>query len=153
MKINGVILDKPEPEVIVIPKGKKEFVFKADAVLDYTEFESLCPRPKPPVILKKGGKQELNIEDETYNEKVAKWCGARINWMIITSLKATPDLEWETIDAKNPETWGNYEKELLKFFPDKDVQRIIEIVFVACGLNQNRIDEATERFLAGQGQE
>jgi len=153
MKINGKIIEGPKPEVIVIPKSEEEYVFKAMPVLDYEEFEKLCPTPRPPEKVLKGGETQLDVNDKEYSKKLTEWSECKVSWMTITSLKATEGLEWDTVDMSNPETWNNYITELKASFTDAEVQLIINLVYTACGLNQEKIDEATKRFLAGQAQE
>ncbi len=71
--------------------------------------------------------------------------------MILESLKATPNLEWESVNPSDPKTWGGYENELVDAgFSIPEISRVIDCVFDANGLNQKKIDEATKRFLAGQ---
>ena len=154
MKFNGEKLDKPNVEVLVIPRNDKDIVIKAQAVLDYASFEMLCPAPKPPVKMVPGGEKITNPEDPEYIKRIDDWAAKKSTWMILKSLEATPGLEWETIKKDDPETWDNYQKELEEaFFSDAEIGRIINTVSTACGLNQDKIDEAMKRFLATQGQQ
>lgn len=152
MKIHGETIKGPEPEVIVIPKGSKDFVFKALPVMNYDDFEKLCPRPVPPEILMKGGERKSDINDKEYLKKIDDWSHKKISWMVLESLKATEGLEWETVDISDPDTWKNYQSELSSVFTDNEVSVILSIVWTACGLNEKKIKEATDRFLAGQGE-
>ena len=153
MKINGKIIEGPKPEVIVIPKGADEYVFKAMPILDYEDFDKLCPVPLPPEKVLKGGEVQHDTNDKEYTTKLTEWAVKKNAWMTITSLSATEGLEWETVDLSDPETWSGYIKELGKSFTDSECNLIYSLVLTACGLNQEKIDEATKRFLAGQGQE
>ena len=153
MKINGKIIEGPKPEVIVIPKGEDEYVFKAMPILDYEDFDKLCPVPLPPEKVLKGGEVQLDINDKEYSKKLTEWSKQKLSWMTLTSLSATEGLEWDTVDMSDPTTWENYTTELKSSFTDAEIQMIVSTVFTACGLNQDKIDEATKRFLAGQGQE
>lgn len=153
MKINGKIIEGPTPEVVVIPKGSTEYIFKATPVLDYEEFEKLCPTPKPPMIVKRGGEQVMDYEDEKYDESISKWASRKSAWMTLKSLQATEGLEWDSIKMGDPDTWENYLDELKSNgFTDAEVRRILDIVYIANGLNQDKIEEATRRFLAGQAE-
>jgi hypothetical protein len=152
MKLNGKTIEGPTPEVIVIPKGGEEFVIKAMPVLSYDEFDQLCPTPLPPEKILKGGERQLDIKDKDYNAKITDWAEKKNAWMTITSLSATEGIEWETIDMADPETWTGYIKELGQSFTDNECNLIYNLVLTACGLNQEKIDEATKRFLAGQAQ-
>lgn len=153
MKINGVTISGPTPEVIVIPKNGKELVIKAMPILDYEEFNGICPVPKPPEVIKKGGEKFKDYDDKKYNEALTDWAERKNAWMIIKSLAVTDGIEWDTVDISKPETWKNYLDDLKSVFTEIEISLIIDLVHIACGLNQTKIDEATKRFLAGQGQE
>lgn len=153
MKLNGKTISGPTPEVMVIPKGGEEIVIKAQAVLDYDEFEKLSPAPNPPEIIHKGGEKTYAVNDKKYTEDLMSWAEKKNAWMTITSLKATEGLEWETVKMDDPETWGNYMSELKAVFTENEINMIYDLVLTACGLNQRKIEEATKRFLAGQAQE
>jgi len=151
MKIHGKKLDSPNEVTIVIPRQSGNIIFKAQAVLDFEPFKAICPQPEPPQIMKPGQQPREDLEDPKYVEELNKWSKQHTEWMIIKSLEATEGLEWETVDKSDPETWANYEKELRDSgFAPAEITRIITSVLDACGLNQRKIDEATEAFLAGQ---
>lgn len=151
MKIKGKTLGTPNIEVVVFPRSDGDIVFKAQAVLDYSDADQLDPEPSPPEVIKRGGARIKDPNDREYREKLEKWALRRSHWMFLKSISATPDLEWETVNASDPETWGNYSKELAAAgFTPIEISRLLQTVMDACGLNQKKIDEATERFLAGQ---
>jgi len=151
MKYAGKKFEGRSTEVVVIPRQGFSVIFKAQAVLNYDNFEKLCPLPNPPKVMKPGGVTVSNVEDPKYLEAIGKWSGYKTTWMILESLKATPELEWETIDPLKPETWSNWEDELTDGgFSQAEITAIIGIVIDACGLNQTKIDKATKDFLAGQ---
>jgi hypothetical protein len=151
MKIKGRKLDKPQVEVCVIPRHDGDIVFKAQPVVDFTDFVALCPMPQAPVILKRGGTESRDVEDKDYKAALDKWAEQRTDWMIIKSLQATEELEWETVNVSDPSTWSNFRLEFEKSgLTGIEVNAVISIVIDACGLNQKKIEEATKRFLAGQ---
>lgn len=151
MKINGKKIEGPNEEIVVIPRNSGDIVFKARAVLSFDEFDKLCPLPVPPKTLMKGGGFSENVESPEYKKNLDDWTSRRTHWMILESLKATENLEWETVDASKTDTWENYQTELLSSgFSPMEQARIVQAVTSACGLNQDKIDEATKRFLAGQ---
>lgn len=154
MKIQGKTFSGPDIVPVVIPRNDGDVVFKAQAVLDFSDFDALCPAPEPPEILKPGGVRSSDPEDANYLKDIDKWAVKRTNWMILKSMEATEGLEWETVDKSDPETWDNFRQEMQDSgFTIVEVGRIIAAVTEACGLNQDRIDEATERFLAAQAAE
>jgi hypothetical protein len=153
MRLKGKKLSAPEPVLIFLPRGEDEtIIFKARAVLDMSDFDSLCPRPKPSIRTHKNGTREF-IEDSHYKGRLDAWGTKRTAYMILRSLEATEELEWETVDIHRPDTWENYEKEFKESgFSDVEVQRIISGVLEANSLNESKIEEARRSFLAQQSQ-
>lgn len=153
MKIHGKKIEGPNVAVLVLPRQEGDIVFTAKAVLKYDEFDAVNPMPKPPVIMRPGGEQSTNPNDKKYQEEVNKWATSKMNWMIIKSLEATDGLEWETVDLSKPETYENVRIELADSgLTAADIARIVNLVIEVNGLNQDKIDEATKRFLAMQQQ-
>lgn len=150
MKINNIVFDKPAIETLVMPVGSQDIVFKAKCVTDYSDFDAMCPTPEPPVIKFAKGGTRKDFDDPEYKKAFEEWGQKRAAWMFIESISETEGLEWDTVDKKDPETWKNYEKDLLKVFSIYHIGRLTQLVFEVCGLSENRIQEATERFLATQ---
>ena len=151
MKYGGKSLSGPRVSTVVIPRGEQELVFQAKAVLDNDAFDKLCPAPEPPMLTKPGKAPVPNFDDKQYTEEYDVYSRKRYDWMILESLKATSDLEWETIQAADSDTWNNWRAELTSAgFSIVEIGKIIDTVHDACGLNQEKIEEATKRFLAGQ---
>ncbi len=149
MKIHGKKLSGPNIEVIAIPRQSGDIIFKAQAVLDYKDFDSLNPVPKPPQIMRPGGITSFDVEDKDYKTKLRTWSLSKTDYMVLKSLSATPGLEWEDVNMSEPETWVNYRQEMQDSgLSPAEVSRIVDGVASACGLNQEKIDEATKRFLA-----
>jgi len=154
MEINGYEFKCPNVEVIPFIRNGEEFFLRAQAVLDYSEFEKLCPSPKPPEVIRPGGDKSIDINDKTYLEKVNKHSTLKYNWMCLKSLEATDGLKWKTIDMGKPETWDKFEEELkASFFTESEIFRIVAAISQAQGLNDIKIQEALKHFLAGQGKE
>ena len=151
MKIKGQKVCAPSIETIVIPRKTGDLIFKAQAVLDYSAFEALCPIPRAPETLKPGGIRTKNLEAPDFLKALDDWAEKRTAWMILKSLEATPDLEWETIQMDKPETWKNFDTEFKNSgLSALEINKVLELVTTVCGLDQKKIEEATERFLAGQ---
>jgi hypothetical protein len=152
MKLGGEKFVKPNLEIIVIPRGDGEdIVFKAGPVGNMDDFEKLCPLPEPPVKMYPGGRKSQNVKDEGYQKKLAEHAELRFHFMAIQSLKMTEELEWETVDEAEPSTWTNYMDELREAgFSEVEVNRVVQGVMDANCLNEDRIEEARQRFLASQ---
>ena len=147
----GQSFTKPNEEILVIPRSDRDIILRAKAILNYDEHDKLNPRPEPPSITMKGGKQVSDITDKKYQDALDLWARRRTAWMIIKSLEATTELLWETVQFNDASTWENYLSELEKaFFNPQEIARIIDLCSQVNSLNQKRIDEATELFLAGQ---
>ena len=151
MKIAGREISAPKESVLVIPRDDGDIVIKAQPILNLDEFDTLYPPPEIPILMKPGGVKISNPEQPEYLEKQTKWAELKTTWMQLKSLEPTK-FEWETVDMQDPETWENYMSELSTVFSQVEVVRILQLVIEACGLSQDKIDEATAAFLAGQAQ-
>lgn len=150
MKIKGKTLDKPKNEIVVIPRGDDNIVFKCQYV-DIGAFDSIVPRPKPTMVQKRGKAPVEDTSHPEYRKNLATYNEKYMDYLVLQSLKATEDLEWETVDMKDPETWKNYKKELEDAgFSILHLSKILEAVMAVNGLNEDRIKEARDSFLAMQ---
>jgi hypothetical protein len=152
MKIHGKKITGFCEEVVVIPRNDGNLVFRAKAVSDYSNFEKVCPEPKGDVKMFPGGREVEDTESPAYIKRYTDWLRKKTHWMILQSLKGTPGLEWETVDLSDSDTWHLYEQEMTDSgLSPAEQGRIVQCVSLANGLDQSKIDEATESFLAGQG--
>ncbi len=152
MKINGKQLDSPGGDILVFPRIDEDIVIKIGCVLDYEPFNVMIPLPKPPKVQLRGQTAWTpNVEDPKYNEELDKYSALKTHWMVLKSLEINEDLEWETVDMADPETWKNYIKELeTGGFCDNHVAKIINTVAAVNGLNEDMMEAAKKRFLAMQ---
>lgn len=152
MKIQGKKVEGANVEICVIPRGNGEdIVFKCQAVLSMDGFDKLCPSPKAPLMLKAGGKRIADIESPKYKVASATHSDKRMAYIVLKSLEATPDLEWETVKLSDPETWLGYQNELKESgFSTIEIMRIINACMAANCLDEGRIERAREDFLATQ---
>jgi hypothetical protein len=154
MKINGKKIEGANLVTVVIPRGDNEkHVFKAQAVLKMDEFDAIMKPPVPPIITKPGGEKFNDTTDVNYQKNLDLYASGRTNFLILKSLEATEGLEWETIDMKDPTTWDRYFTELTDAgFSDREISIIINGVMEANALNEGKIKEARDSFLAEQRQ-
>jgi len=150
MKINGKILDGPKPVIIPIPRGDEDIILKAEAVVDMEEFNTLCPRPAPPMVLLKGNNIATpQVNDPKFQKELMEYGTKRIDYMIVKSLEATDSLEWDTVDINSPDTYKNYEDDFKNAgLTSFEINRIVESIMEVNGLSDERIEEAKKRFLA-----
>ena len=152
MKLNGKTINKPNEVVVVLPRGDDNLVFKAQAVLSYKEFDQLVPLPKPPTIMRPGGEKSVDLEDEKYNKLIEQYAEKKTTWLFIKSLEATPGLEWETLNPKDPSTWKNFDKEFENSgLCEAEIRLISNAVMEANALNSDKIEKAKQSFLASAG--
>ncbi len=148
MRIKGQEISGPNEELIIIPRGNGQIVLKARAVLEYDDFDRLCPEPKAPFIVKPGNRKEQNFNDPKYMLAISQRVKQQTYFMFIKSLEATEGLEWETIDLTRPDTWLNFEKELKSAgFSQIERNLITRGIMIANNLDDNKVEEARQRFL------
>ena len=151
MKINGKDIPKQGIETIVFPRPNGDIVFRAKPVTNFDDFVKLCPMPLPTEKMIPGGQKVIDVEHPDYKNALKVWAGKKSNWMLIQSLSATEGLTWDSINLSDSSTWDNFGKELETCgLSQLELTKLFEIISVACGLTQDKIDEATKRFLAGQ---
>lgn len=152
MKIAGKELGSgPNVEYVVIPRSDGDIPFTCSAVLDFEEFDKVCPAPEPPMVVRPGGLQTPDMEDADYTKAVQEHGKKRMSWMIVKSLSATEGLEWETVNMQNPDTWENYEKELQSAgFAFMEVIHIRNACLQVNMFDETKMIEARKRFLAGR---
>jgi len=150
MKIHGIKIEGPASKTIVFPRSTGNIAFVLQAVLNVDEFDKIFPPPKPPVGVAAGGQKIVNVEDPNYRQKLDEWGTAKHHWMFLKSISATPGLEWETIKKDDPKTWTNYEAELINAgLTEPERLRIMQAYIEVQGLDDKKIEEATNSFLAG----
>lgn len=149
MKIRGKKIESKNIEYCVIPRSVGEdIVFKCTPVLDLSDFDKLVPEPRAPWKILPGNKRVQDIDSPAYKNMNEKRNEKRISYLIIKSLEATEELEWETVKINDSDTWKNYETELKDSgFSIMEINRIINAVMTANCLNETKLEEARENFL------
>jgi len=151
MKIKGKKIEGPNREIIAIPRGDgDDIVFIAEAILDMEPFEKMCPAPLAPKR-KIDGVDVLNLKDSGYEKAVEVYATKRLAWMVLTSLEATSELEWEKVDLSDSSTWLNFREEMHEAgFSDIEINRVVAGVVSVNALSEDKIEAARERFLLSQ---
>lgn len=148
MKIKGQRPEGPKPEIVVIPREAGDIIITCNPVFDFSAFDKLCPMPKPALITMKDGTTIEDVNDVKFVDKLYTRARRRTAWLILESLKGTPDLEWETINPSDPATWENVYTELRDaHFSDLESNKILQSVIRASAMDESRLDEARQRFI------
>lgn len=115
MKMPG--LDKPEPNTRILvfkrPAGKW-LTFTVKAVERFDEFQKLCPTKKPGWEMDASGKKTYQTNTPEYQKYLAAQNKKFEDWLIIESITEPSQIEWDTVDRSNPETYANWETEFIQ---------------------------------------
>jgi len=153
MKMNGQAFEGPNEAILVLPRNGQDLVFKARAVLDYSEFDTLCPSPKPKKIKTPQGEEKSLFTEPTYLQAIDHWGKQKMAYTVIKSLVATIWLEWEKVKLDDPTTWLSYQQEFRDaFFSEREINRIVNCCWEANSIDEDKLQEARARFLASQVQ-
>lgn len=151
MKYKGKKVEGRNSEIIPFKRPDGDIIFIAEAVQDWDEFEKYCAEPEAPEILKPGGKRFKDENDPKYKKKLEEYAETRTHWLVLKSLQATKDIEWETVDMNDSNTWKNYRKELKDSgFTELELGRLVRGVMVANSLDEDMIETAKQDFLRGR---
>ena len=150
MKIGG--LDPatlPVEEVLVLPRGDQQIVFRATGLKDMETFKKVCPEPEPPKKLVKGGTIVADTEDKGYQDALADYHKRRIAYIVVHSLRPS-EIEWDTVQLDNPSTWSNWEADLKNAgLSEIECSRVLGLVLEANCLDEAKLRKARELFLRG----
>lgn len=153
MLIRGSKPALPKPKTVVFPReGGEDIVFICKVVLNWEEFDELCPVPKAPLVTQVNGPSYADTEDKRYRAKLMERSSRRVSWMLIQSLLGTPGLVYEKVDLKNPETWHLIDEELSEFLLDAEMTMLSNEVFELNIPSEERRKEALERFTSSQAE-
>jgi len=148
MKIGGIPVTSSD-EVLVLPRAAgPNIVIKAQCV-DMTDYEDMCPRPRLPQRVVKGG-VEGNPDSPAYKAELTKWGQHRFAYMVVNSLIPS-EIEWDQVNPEDPSTCSKWIDELKAAgLNDAECTRIINCVLTANSLNEAKLKEARDAFLLGQ---
>ena len=154
MKIAGKKIEGLNEEHIFIPRGETEIHLIARAVVDFEEFDRLCPQPKTRKMRGRDGKVTDRPNDSQYDLAMDQWGKKKIGYLVVKSLAATPDLEFETVNINDSDTYGQWQNELYEAgFSEAEIARVLNGVMIACGLDESKVEAARKRFLTGRQEE
>ena len=149
MKIGGVKVTPPGEQLLVIPRDEGPLVFRARALPDMTEFETLCPLPAPPGSLTKDG-WVSNPGDPSYKQVLENHAKKRLAFLVIRTLEPS-QIEWDTVDPNNPKTWTNWDTDLKNAgLIQNERNRVLDLCVECNVLTEDKIKAARDSFLLGQ---
>ena len=149
MKIKGQKITACNVFTVVIPKADNEYVFQVGPA-NMDNFELLCPRPEAPTKIVPGSSTPItDVNNKDYKLKIDEYAEKRMAYMFVSSLSHTEELEFDSVDMSDSDTWKNYTDELKEAgFTDGEIVHLLHKVISANGLNNSIIDKATDDFLA-----
>lgn len=151
MRIKNRTLAPPPPKFVPLPRPDGDVILQVQAVLDYTDFDRLCPFPKPPVEKNiKTGQEKYLTDDPAYKRRVDVYANQKFCWIVIKSLEATEDLIWDSVDINQPETWSKCHSELASCFTPGEVDLIMEGIAGVNAPSKEAQRDALERFMSSQ---
>lgn len=152
MKFAGIELKGAYSTFLVIPKGLVDVVFTVTAVYDRRPFEELCPKPKPPNVRLPNQKEASpDFTNADYLKAINDWQDKRHVWLCLKSLEDTEELVWDRVDINNPDTYDQWEEELIEAgFTYTERVMLQNKILEVCGLSVDHIEKATDDFLASR---
>lgn len=147
MKIGGIDPSTlPNEEILVLPRGNKNIVFRAQGVPDLDAFHAQVPEPKLPMKMTQKG-LEPDTENPNYKGARDEYVKRRMSYLVVASLK---DIEWDTVDENRPGTWSNWESDMKKAGLNQfECNLVFQLVLSANSLDDTKLAKARESFLRG----
>lgn len=151
MKLKNRTLAPPPPKPVAIPRAEGDIILHVQAILDYSDFDRLCPFPKPPVETHiKTGKVTHDTKDPAYQRRLQNYATKKFAWINIKSLEATEGLEWDNVNLDDPDTWENFQAELESAFTPGEIDLIAQAVADINRPTEEAQKDALARFMLSQ---
>lgn len=151
MRIGGIEVNGPPEGLLVLERPGLMIPIKTQAVMDFDDFEALCPEPKPPVKTTKNGTVPNHL-DKGYIQQKVQHAKQKSAWIMLKTLEPSK-IEWTSIDMQKPNTWCNWTSDLKKAgFGVFEINRIVALVEETNALDEGKLKWAREVFVQGQQQ-
>lgn len=149
MKINGVIVDGPHEETLVLPRGENMIPIVGRAIMDFSAFDDVHSPPKPPAKLTPKGKVE-DTDDPGYRESLGIYNEKRTAWIVLETLKPS-EIEWDKVNPAQPSTWRLWRDDFRDAgLTEIEIGRILRFVMEVNCLDEEKLEWARSVFLRGQ---
>jgi len=147
MKINGQEIPKLSPKKAIFLREPVPVILTCQPILDFDDFEKVCPPPVAPEVLKPGGVRERNEKDASYIEAQEKYSEKRMAWIIIKSLEGN-NITWEKVNVDDVDTYTNYKEELIESgFTLVEINYLLEVILEASQVETEDLKAMRESFL------
>jgi hypothetical protein len=146
MKVGGKPINGLNEDVLVLPRGDGDIVFRGRAIADPDKFTKMVTPPTPPRILKKN-EMVTDFEDSGYLDSLMAYQIARTGFTVIETLY---EVEWDTVNEEDPQTFANWVNDLEGVFSAAEQQQILNFVTRVNSLDQGKITAARDAFQIGR---
>lgn len=154
MRINGQTVSGPNTDVLVFPRPpvdgeNMDIVLKFQAVEDLNDMEEVLQIPQPPTKLVRN-EQIKNYGDEAYIAQMHTYSMRRLAYIVLATLKPS-NIEWDSVDMKDPTTWMNYVNDFKKAgFSQVEINKVGAKSMEVNALDDNKLEAARQLFLRGR---
>lgn len=150
MKINGQSIHVPFEKTIYIYRLPENIAIQAKAVPFLEDFERLCPEPKRMKVMVDGKFSHFDDAHPKYQAKVKEHNVQYLNYLVLRTL----DIEWDTVDLEDPETWGNWKKEAsASGFSNAECNRLANECVAVHNPTAEMVDQMRDDFLRTASQQ
>lgn len=135
-------------DVLVLPRGDQNLVFRACGLASMQEFIDANPEPKPPVKVTRDG-MENDYKEPNYVKTMEALSDRRLAFIVVRSL-APSNIEWDTVDPDNISTFTRWQEDLKNGGLNQvECNRVLGLVMGVNSLDEGKIKKAREVFLLG----
>lgn len=150
MKMPGLEAPEPSQRIVAFKRpGGKWISFTVRGVDRFDDFQKMCPLKKPSWSMDASGRKTYNTNSPEYQKYLAAQNKKFDDWLLIESITEPSSIEWDTVDRNDPETFGNWETELIeKGISAGERRRITLAVEEVNNITDQSVQETMADFLS-----
>lgn len=153
MKFAGSKIEKKNETWLVFERksadeGLEHVSLLVRPIESYDRFHELVKTPRPPVRHYPGGATKDDTTDPEYLKLKSEHYAKFNAWMVIESIRHTPQLEFEKVDVNDPDTWLAVDEELDELLYSHEQARVLEEINKMNSVTDESLVRARERFLS-----